>query len=185
MADKPFWESAAVPGVYFGGTIHQASPGLRKHGIPSYSGAVHDHRYNGLILARHLAETHFGQVTERPLVEADAIVSFLLREATRAPELWHQKAYLARVISLADDGFRDEGILPLVHALDGMTQDVIAMTVEADGTGAIYPVVYVRHDGRLAETALPGHPLLDFETPAHVEGLRGALEGVLHEASAA
>ena len=184
-AVTPLWESASVPGIFFAGTITQASPGLRKHGIPSYSGAVHGHRYNGLILARHLAETHFGQVTERPPVAADAIVPFLLREATRAPELWHQKAYLARVISLADDGFRDEGILPLVHALDGMTQDVIAMTVEADGTGAIYPVVYVRHDGRLAETALPGHPLLDFETPAHSEGLKVALEAVLHEASAA
>jgi thioredoxin reductase len=184
-AVTPLWESASVPGIYFAGTITQASPGLRKHGIPSYSGAVHGHRYNGLILARHLAETRFGLVTERPLVAPEAIVPFLLREATRAPELWHQKAYLARVISLADDGFRDEGILPLVHALDGMTQDVIAMTVEADGTGAIYPVVYVRHDGRLAETALPGHPLLDFETPGHVDGLRAALEGVLHEASAA
>ena len=39
-----------------------------------------------------------------------------------------------------------------------MTQDVVAMTVEADGTGAIYPVVYVRHDGRLAEHALARAP---------------------------
>jgi hypothetical protein len=46
-------------------------------------------------------------------------------------------------------------------------------------------VVYVRHDGRLAETALPGHPLLDFETPAHHAALREALAGVLHAASAA
>jgi len=184
-AVTPLWESASVPGIFFAGTISQASPGLRKHGIPAYSGAVHGHRYNSLILARQLAETRFGVPMERPLLAEDAIVPFLLREATRAPELWHQKAYLARVISLADDGFRDEGILPLVHALDGMTKDVIAMTVEADGTGAIYPVVYVRHDGRLGEVALPGHPLLDFETPAHVEALRAALGSVLHEASAA
>jgi hypothetical protein len=66
-----------------------------------------------------------------------------------------------------------------------MVEDVMCMTVEADGTGAIYPVVYVRHDGRLAETTLPGHPLLDFETPAHHDLLREALAGVLHEASAA
>ena len=45
---------------------------------------------------------------------------YLLREATCAPELWHQKAYLGRVLSVsADDGIRDEGILPVVHALDG------------------------------------------------------------------
>ena len=112
-----------MPGIYFAGTISQASPGLRKHGIPAYSGAVHGHRYNSLILARHIAETHFGVVTERPPLAAEDIVPFLLREATHAPELWHQKAYLSRVISLTHEGeFRDEGILPVVHALDGMTE---------------------------------------------------------------
>jgi len=184
-AVTPLWESASVPGIFFAGTISQAAPGLRKHGIPSYSGAVHGHRYNGLILARHLAETRFGVAMERPLIAHEDVVPFLLREATCAPELWHQKAYLARVISVADDGLHDEGILPLVHALDGMTADVIAMTVEADGTGAMYPVVYVRIAGRLAEVSLPGHPLLDFETPAHREALRAALAGVLQQASAA
>ena len=59
------------------------------------------------------------------------------------------------------------------------------MTVEADGTGAIYPVVYIRHDGRLSEQALPGHPLLDFQTPAHEDALRAALAAVMHEVSAA
>ena len=46
-AVTPLWESANVPGIWFAGTISQASPGLRKHGIPAYSGAVHGHRYNG------------------------------------------------------------------------------------------------------------------------------------------
>ena len=32
------------------------------------------------------------------------------------------------------------------------------MTVEADGTGAIYPVVYVRREGRLEEHALARPP---------------------------
>ena len=92
----------------------------------------------------------------------------------------------SRVVSVGHEGeFRDEGILPVVHALDGMTQDVIVMTVEADGTGAIYPVVYIRHDGRLSEQALPGHPLLDFQTPGHEVALRAALAAVLHEVSAA
>ena len=181
----PLWESASVPGIYFAGTISQASPGLRKHGIGGYSGAVQGHRYNGLILARHIAETKFGVEMDRPVVADDEIVPYLLAEAAHAPELWHQKAYLARVLSITAEGIRDEGILPLVYALDTMTQDVIAMTVEADGAGSIYPVVYVRHDGRLQEQALPVHPLLDFETPAHVEALRTALAGVLHDAEAA
>jgi hypothetical protein len=78
-----------------------------------------------------------------------------------------------------EDGILDEGILPVVQALDGMTKDMIAMTVEADGTGALYPVVYARRDGRLAEHALPGHPLLDFATRAHAEALQAAVGGLI------
>jgi thioredoxin reductase len=179
-AVTPLWESATVPGIFFAGTISQAAPGLRKHGIPSYSGAVHGHRYNGLILARHIAETRFGVVSERPVVAAADVVPYLLREATCAPELWHQKAYLARVLAVGSGGeLRDEGIVPLVHALDGMTADMVAMTVEADGTGAIYPVAYVRRSGRLAEHSLPPHPLLEFTTALHAEALAAALEELL------
>jgi thioredoxin reductase len=179
-AVTPMWESVSVPGIYFAGTITQAARGLRKHGIPANSGAVHGHRYNGLILARHIAQTHFGEQPARPTVPEPDVLGYLLREATCAPELWHQKAYLARVLTVsADDGIRDEGILPLVHALDAMAGDVIAMTVEADGTGALYPVVYVRHDGRTEEHALPGHPLLDFATAEHRSAVRSALATVL------
>jgi thioredoxin reductase len=179
-AVTPMWESSTAPGIYFAGTISQAAQGLRKHGIPANSGAVHGHRYNGLILARHIAETHFGAETPRPaILEAD-VLGFLLREATCAPELWHQKAYLSRVLSVsAGDGVRDEGILPLVHALDAMDRDVIAMTVEADGTGAIYPVIYVRREGRTTEHSLPWHPLLDFATADHRAALAGALGSIL------
>jgi thioredoxin reductase len=174
----PMWESATVPGIFFAGTISSAAPGLKKHGIPSYSGAVQGHRYNGLVLARHIAETRFGVATERPSVAPSDVLPYLLREATCAPELWHQKAYLGRVLSVsADDGIRDEGILPVVHALDAMTQDVVVMTIEADGTGDLYPVVYVRRGGRLEEHALPGHPLLDFATRTHVDALQGVLDG--------
>jgi thioredoxin reductase len=172
----PMWESSTVPGIYVAGTISQAAPGLRKHGIPAYSGAVHGHRYNSMILARHIAETRFGVPATRPqLAEAD-VLGYLLREATCAPELWHQKAYLARVVSVsAEHGIEDEGILPLVHALDGLDHDMVAMTVEADGTGGIYPVAYVRKAGRVEEHVLPGHPLLDFATAEH----RAALATVL------
>jgi hypothetical protein len=179
-AVTPMWESSTVPGIYFAGTISQAAHGLRKHGIPANSGAVHGHRYNGLILARHIAETHFGVETPRPVVAEADVMGLLLREATCAPELWHQKAYLSRVLSVsAGDGIRDEGILPLVHALDAMDREVIAMTVEADGTGAIYPVVYVHREGRTTEHALPGHPLLDFATADHRAALAGALGSIL------
>jgi thioredoxin reductase len=173
----PWWESTTVPGIYFAGTISQAAPGLRKHGVPANSGAVHGHRYNSRVLARHLAEAVFGQVRDRPLVAPGDLVGYLLREATAAPELWHQKAYLARVVTPDGDGtLRDAGILPLAHALDGMTEDLVAMTVESDGKGGLYPVAYVRRDGALSEHMLPPDPLLDFETEAHRAALAAALE---------
>ncbi len=42
----PWWESATLPGLFFAGTITQGSRGLRRHGVPSNSGAVHGARYN-------------------------------------------------------------------------------------------------------------------------------------------
>src|SRR5205807_4003708 len=113
-AQTPFWESATVPGIYFAGTLSQGAAGLRKHGIPSNSGAVQGHRYNARVLARHLAETRFARRLPRPRLRPEGIVPFLLGELTRGPELWHQRAYLARVVSLdPDTGVLDEGILPL------------------------------------------------------------------------
>jgi thioredoxin reductase len=184
-AVTPFWESTTVPGIYFAGTISQAAPGLRKHGVPANSGAVHGHRYNSMVLARHLAERHFGRLSERRAVAAGDLVTYLLREATVAPELWHQKAYLARVVTLDPDGtLRNEGILPLAHALDGMTGDLVAMTVESDGKGGLYPVAYVRAGGVLGEHALPEDPLLDYTNEAHRAALSDALARLLTAAPA-
>ncbi len=161
-AVTPFWESTTVPGIFFAGTISQAAPGLKRHGVPANSGAVHGHRYNSLVLARRIAETRFGLVTDRPSIAPADLVGYLLREATVAPELWHQKAYLARVVTATGDGLRDEGIVPLAHALDAITADMVAMTIESDGQGGLYPVAYVRRAGALSEHVLPADSLLDF-----------------------
>ena len=183
-AVTPFWESATVPGIYFAGTISQAAQGLKKHGVPAHSGAVHGHRYNSLILARHIAETRFGRPADRPAVEPDQLVGYLLSEAANAPELWHQKAYLARVVTVGPGGLRDEGILPLVHALDGMDGDMVAMTVESDGQGGLYPVAYIRSAGALSEVVLAADPLLDFETAGHRAALSAAVADLLGVAGA-
>ena len=162
-AQTEFWESAAVPGIFFAGTISQGSAGLKKHGIPSNSGALHGYRYNARVLVRELARRHFGIQPERPAIDVGDLRDHLLAEATRAPELWHQKAYLASVVSLdPDEGVRDEGILPLTHFLDAGSGDAIAMTIESDGA-SIFPVVYVRRGGRQEEHALDPDPLHDFE----------------------
>jgi thioredoxin reductase len=172
-AQTPFWESATVPGIYFAGTINQGSAGLKKHGLPSNSGAVHGHRYNARVLARHIAAARFGVVHDRPAIEPDALVDTLVDMLATGAELWHQRAYLARVVT-ADPaaGLRDEGILPLAHVLDAGGPDAMILTLEADGRGSIYPVVYTRVAGDVAEHALDPHPLHDFATPAHRRRVR-------------
>jgi thioredoxin reductase len=176
-AQTPWWESATVPGVYFAGTIGQGAGGLKKHGQPANSGAVHGARYNARVLAQRIAQTRFGIVQPRPTLAPEALLQFCLDEICRAPELWHQRAYLARVVSVsADDGIRDEGIVPLAAFLDEGGADSIALTIEADGTGAIYPVAYLRLAGRTEEHVLPSHALLDFSTDEHRAALAAVLE---------
>ena len=179
-AQTPFWESATVPGIFFAGTITQGSAGLKKHGIPSNSGAVQGYRYNARVLARHLAETQFGLRTPHPALEAGSVVPYLLAELSHGPELWHQRSYLARVINLdRDRGITDEGILPLAHFIDQGGGDAVAVALESNGQGDPYPAVYLRRDGMMSEHLLAPHPLLQFEGPEHDRQLRDILDTVL------
>src|SRR5439155_11997522 len=140
------------PGLYFAGTIGQAAAGLKKHGIPANSGAVHGARYNARIVARRIASSRFGVPFARPSIANGDVLPFCLDELQKAPELWHQRAYLASVITVTpEDGIRQAGIVPLATFLDDGGPDGIALTIEADGTGSIYPAVYLRNDGRIAE----------------------------------
>ncbi len=172
----PYWESVTVPNMYFAGTVSQGAAGLNKYGIPSTSAAVLGLRHNARILARHLAEKHFGITTERPELKPDDVVPFLLGEATRAAELWNQQAYLARVVSFSEAaGIRDEGIVPLAHFVDDEGPDSIAMTLEANPRADIYPTVYLRIRGRVEEHQLPPAPLHDFEMAEHRKQLKSLL----------
>jgi hypothetical protein len=138
---------------------------LQKHGVPSNSGAVHGARYNARVLARHIAETRLGVTTERDVLAPDAIASFVATELAESPELFHQRGYLARVLSAdGTGGVRDDGFLPLAHVLDAGGPDALATTLEADGTGAIYPVLYTRMAGRIVEQAIEPDPLMRFDT---------------------
>jgi thioredoxin reductase len=184
-AQTEFWESVSVPGIFFAGTITQGAAGLKKHGIPANSGALHGYRYNARVLAREIARRHFGVPLERRPIDVGDLRDHLLSEATRAPELWHQKAYLASVVTLDPDaGVEDVGILPLTHFLDHGGPDAVAMTVESDGA-SIYPVVYVRREGAVEEHALDADPLHDFESLPHRRALGTILDRVTAGASAA
>jgi thioredoxin reductase len=164
-AQTPWWESASLPGVFFAGTIGQGAKGLQKHGIPANSGAVHGARYNARVLAGYLARTRFGIEPDRPRVAPGAVASLLATELAEAPELFHQRGYLARVLtSDPAGGLRDDGVQPLAEALDVGGPDAIVATLEADGTGAIYPVIYSRLGGQIVERAIEPDPLLRFDT---------------------
>lgn len=176
----PFWESTTVPGIYFAGAISQGAVGLRKHGIPSNSGGIGGFRHNARVLARHLVETHFGQRLPRPTLHPEAVVPYLLSEATRASELWNQRAYLARVVAIdRTRGITDEGILPLAWFVDAPGPDAAAIVLETDATGDHHPAVYVRRGGRVTEHVLPGDPLLAFERSDHRAQLADILRGLL------
>jgi len=175
----PFWESTTVPGIYFAGTVSQAMSGLKKHGVPSNSGAVQGARYNARVLAEHIARTHYDWEPPRPRIAAKEVVSYLLSEATHGPELWHQRSYLSRIVSFsADDGIRDEGILPLAWFVDAPGPDAAAMTLEHTAEGEIRPTVYVRRSGKVEEHVMPTDTILDFETPEHRKQLRSLLGGL-------
>ena len=117
------------------------------------------------MLAGRIARTHFGIEPERPHLAPDAIAGFVAAELAEAPELFHQRGYLARVLT-ADPagGVRDDGVLPLAHVLDAEGPDALATTLEGDGTGAIYPVVYTRIGGKIVEQAIEPDPLMRFDT---------------------
>ena len=185
-AQTPYWESISVPGIYFAGNVTQASPGLHKHGATSSSSSVNGFRYNARILAQHIAEKHFGLARERRSLDGDEVVPHLLGELARAPELWIQKGYLARVLDFDEaGGIRDEGIVPLADFVDRDGGDACAVAVEYDADGTIIPVVYVRQGGRLVESSLPAHPLHTFGTDEHRRELSAFLAPLLSRRASA
>jgi thioredoxin reductase len=174
-AQTPYWESASVPGIFFAGTISQGAAGLKKHGQPANSGAVHGARYNARVLARHIAKTRgLGNTSTEPTgpaIPPDRLVDFLTAELESSPDLWHQRAYLARVIGFDPDvGAVDRGVVPLAAFVDGTGDDgrgdALSLTIEADGTGSIYPVVYTRRGGSVEEHVFEPDPLLRYDTSA-------------------
>jgi thioredoxin reductase len=174
-----YWESATLPGIYFAGTIGQGSAGMKKYGLPANSGAVQGSRYNAKVMVEHLVSTKFGVQLEQPPVAPDRLIDYLLEEATIAPELWNQKSYLARAVSLdGGTGMVDLGIVPLADFVDTAGPAGVAITVETDDTGNIHPAVYVRAAGKPAvETLLQSHPLHDFRSADNRSQLLSLLKG--------
>ena len=159
-AQTPWWESATVPGIFFAGTIGQgvarASRSTASRRTPARSTAPATTPGSS---PAHIAETRFG-IVDRAAARSTPrdLVDYLLargdpRARAVAPEGVPRPGRLAR------PGRRHprRGHPAARPRARRQTEDVIAMTVEADGTGAIYPVVYVpaRRAARGARAAGP------------------------------
>jgi hypothetical protein len=175
------YESATAPGVFFTGTISQGVSGLKKYGIPANSGAVHGFRYNARLAVDEIAARYFGLRRPRPAVAAGDVVEQMLTAAATAPELWHQKSYLAYALSRDPDGeIREDGIVSLADYVDTAGPDGAAITVETDDRGDIHPAVYVRRRGRVdADAVLESSPLTEYRTGEHRAALRSLVADVL------
>ncbi len=172
----PFWEAVGAPGVYFAGNATQGAPGLRRHGVGASSPAVHGFRYNARVLAEAIAERHFGVVPERATFAPGEVARFLAHELAHGPELWAQKAYLARVVALEEGGAgRDAGVQPLSHFVDAAGPDAVAATIEMNAAGSIYPVVYARRGGAVTEHVLEPEPQHAYHGPGYLAELEGLL----------
>jgi hypothetical protein len=170
----PFFESLSAPGLFFAGNVTAGSRGIRKHGVGPNSTSVNGFRYNARVLSEHLAE-RLGIERRRPRVKRTDLVPFLLRELSCAPELWIQKTFLARVVSVSEDGLRDEGIVPLEHFLDAGGPDAVCAAIEMDPKAVIYPAVYVRRGGRITEHELATHPVHAFRGPEYTREVEAIL----------
>ena len=151
----PFWESATVPGIFFAGTIGQGSAGLKKHGLPANSGAVHGARYNARVLADHIARTGSACAAERPAIAPADVLPGSWRSSRGARDLAPARVPGAGALGGPVERASGRGDL----AAGGVRRrgrrrrpaDAMAPTLEADGTGAIYPAIYIRRDGRVEE----------------------------------
>ena len=178
-AVTPWWESVTIPGVFAAGTLSQASRGLRRNGIPANSGAVHGARYNARVLAEYIARTGFGVEAARPAIGPDQAVSFVAGELAEAPDLFHQRGYLARVLA-ADPagGWRDDGVQPLAHVLDTSGPDLVSFTLDSDGSGAIFPILFARHGGTTTEHVVDPDPLGRYDTDGTRRTIAEALRAI-------
>ncbi len=82
----------------------------------------------------------------------------------------------ARAVTVdGDDGPRDEGVVPLEHFVDAAGPDAVAIAVEMDEAGRIFPGVYLRRGGRVDAHDLPDAELNRFEGDEHQAELEALL----------
>ena len=175
-------ESASTFEIYFAGTITRAQPPQEaRH-------SVQLRRRPGPPLQRPgpgstPAQQHFGITLEKPLVDVGDLRDHLLHEAANAPELWHQKAYLASIVTLDPTRRSRRRRPPLTHFLDHDGPDAVAMTVRATAGRSTR---WCTSGATARRGARPrARPLHDFEGRAYRCAPRSILDRLTAGASAA
>ena len=160
-------EHDACPGSSWRGRSGQAAKGLQRHGLPANSGAVHGARYNARVLAGHIARTRFGIEPARPAIDRGARGRLARDRARRRPRAV-PPARLSRAGADRRSGRRASATTASSRWRTSSTPsgpDAIAITLEADGSGAIYPVVFTRRAGVISERMIAPDPLGRHDTP--------------------
>ena len=141
-------------------------------------------------MARHIAEQHFDGGPARPAVPPDGVAAYLAREAFEAPELWNQKGYLARVLTMDDaapGGRRRRaagGRGATTASCRWPTSPMPAAPTRppsrsrATRLGVIRPALYIRRRGVVTEHLLDPHPLHAFASAEHRAAIVAALAGL-------
>jgi hypothetical protein len=65
--------------------------------------------------------------------------------------------------------------VPLAHFLDNCPRGSVAVAVEMDSEGEIYPIAYTRQREEIDEHELPQHHLHDFAGEEYVRELQSLL----------
>ena len=163
--DAVLGERDRCPGSSSPGTIGQGSKGLQKHGIPANSGAVHGARYN----ARCLAGTSPGPASGSSRSVRRSRRRTSSTSSPPSSPAGPRSGTSGRTspgssASIRRPGSATRGSARWRRSSTRPGRDALAITLETDGSGDVYPVLYRRVDGRLAEHRLDAHPLLDYET---------------------
>jgi hypothetical protein len=152
---------------------------MRKYGWPSSSASIAGFRFNAQVQAAELAR-RLGIEPERPALEPDEVVPFLLDRATHSAPLWRQASHLAHVVSLDPaEGIRDEGVRPLTPFVDSSGPPAVAIAVELDPDQRLQPCAYVRGPEGVTEHVLFPDALHDFTSVEYASALGDALKDAL------
>ncbi len=116
----PWWESATLPGLYLRGHHHPggARPTASRRALQLGCGPRRAIQRAGAG-GPHRDDAFRGDGATSGTVDRGGRRRPDRSELTESPDLFHQRGYLARVLTVdGSGGLRDDGVVPLAHALD-------------------------------------------------------------------